>query len=305
MQVTSLSDTVELAPSPISTDAPPEPISSRIQVDMAARSHTGLVRPNNEDSFLISRLKRTLETLSSNLPSGRVPDIFEEVIYGYVVADGIGGGKAGEVAGRLAISSLVNLVLSTPSWIMRPGNDEVDSILERMAERFRNIGQIVTGRAEEGPGLTGMGTTLTVGCSIGSDLFLGHVGDSRVYVLRGGQLTQLTKDHTVAQALADLGHIQPDEVATHPYRHVLTRAVGRGGGKVEADVGRYELHDGDRLLFCTDGLHDLVPDAAIADLLSRAESAATASETLVEAALAAGGKDNITVAVAFYCIPPG
>src|SRR5688500_10092014 len=186
MNATPPADTVQLPPP--SPDGPPDPVSNRVVVDVAAKSHAGLVRANNEDSFLVARLSRVLETLATNLPAGEVPEAFVEVAYGMTVADGVGGAKAGEVAGRLAVASLVNMVLRSPAWIMRVGDEEAELILGRLAERVKSVGEIVTDRAEGEPGLTGMGTTLTVACSIGENLFIGHVGDSRAYVLRDGIL---------------------------------------------------------------------------------------------------------------------
>jgi protein phosphatase len=148
-----------------------------------------------------------------------------------------------------------------------------------------------------------MGTTLTVACSLGPELYLGHVGDSRAYLLRAGVLTRLTRDHTYAQALADCGHISQDEVAAHRLRHVLTRVIGRHGGRVEADVSRVRLADGDRLLLCTDGLHDLVSGETIRDLLAYVGTAAAACDALIDAALRSGGRDNVTVVVAGYRFP--
>jgi protein phosphatase len=285
------------------TDAPPVPVSARVVVDLAANSHPGLVRQRNEDCFLAAQLGRAMRTVATNLPTGTVPDWFGEMVHGYVVADGMGGMGAGDVASRLAISSLVNLVLHTSTWVMRSGQEEAEEILQRMLVRYQDVGAAIAGRAEEMPGLSGMGTTMTVGASLGTELFLGHVGDSRAYLLRGGTLTQLTRDHTFAQALADQGYIRQDEVGTHHLRHVLTRALGPRGGKVEADVSRVVLANGDRLLLCTDGLHDVVPPDAIRDRLAKAATAAEACDTLIDAALAAGGKDNVTVIVACYKIP--
>src|SRR5262249_3777304 len=152
--------------------------------------------------------------------------------------------------------------------------------------------------------LTGMGTTMTVACSLGIDLFVTHVGDSRVYLCRQGHLHQLTRDHTLAQSLADRGVIPHEEVATHRLRHVLTRALG-GKGEVEADVQRARLEDKDQLLLCTDGLTNMVDDAAIEAVLREAPTAGGACEALVERALKNGGKDNVTVVLARYSFAQG
>jgi protein phosphatase len=147
-----------------------------------------------------------------------------------------------------------------------------------------------------------MGTTLTVAYSVGLDLIAFHVGDSRAYVLRDGHLTQLTRDQTVAQALADAGKIPAEDVASHDLRHVLTQAIGAESGEATATARQVCLADGDRLLLCTDGLSDLASNDEIADELNRAPSPQAACDALVKLALDRGGRDNVTVIAAFYSI---
>src|SRR5207302_1701640 len=130
-----------------------------------------------------------------------------------------------------------------------------------------------------------------------------HVGDSRAYLFRRGGLHQLTRDHTLAQALADAGRITPAEVATHRLRHVLVRSLGAGRGDLEVDIQHLQIADGDRLLLCTDGLTDMAPDDLIGEVLRATESPEEASRALVELALERGGKDNVTVVLAQYTIP--
>jgi protein phosphatase len=141
--------------------------------------------------------------------------------------------------------------------------------------------------------------------SLGPDLTVIHVGDSRVYLLRQGALHQLTRDHTRAQELADLGAIPAGDIATHRLRHVLTQAIGIREVGGEPEVGRFRLADGDRLLLCTDGLNEMVDDAAIAAELGRNRSAAEICQALIDLALVQGGHDNVTIVVAGYRIPHG
>jgi len=143
-----------------------------------------------------------------------------------------------------------------------------------------------------------MGTTLTVAGALGSDLVVGHVGDSRAYLLRDRRLRQLTTDHTLAQALIDAGVAKRDDPATRSMRHVLTAAIGALDERVEPQVQRFRLYEGDKLLLCTDGLTEMVDDDTITTVLREAKSAQTASQSLVDLALAAGGVDNITIIVA-------
>jgi protein phosphatase len=277
--------------------------SASVQVDLGALSHQGRVRSNNEDCFLVARFERALQMLLTNLPAGQQPSRLEEVGYGMLVADGIGGSAAGEVASRMAVSTLVSLVVNTPDWIMRPGERESARLMERMAERYRSVDATLKQEAQADPDLAGMGTTMTVAASLGDELFLGHVGDSRAYLCRAGRLHRLTHDHTSAQALADAGMIAQEEVRTHRLRHVLTRALGASTEETEADIERIGLADGDRILLCTDGLTEMVNDATIALLLRGAGTSQEACQTLVEAALERGGKDNVTVVLARYYFP--
>jgi protein phosphatase len=281
----------------------PQPLSALVRIDLGALSHPGKVRPNNEDHFLAARFGRSMVTLRTNLTQEQIPARFDELGYALVVADGMGGAAAGEVASSLAITAGVNLALNSPHWTVVLTPKEIDEQMARWQRRFRQIDHILTEHAQADPSLAGMGTTLTVACSLGNHLFLYYVGDSRAYLFRRGKLYRLTRDHTAAQAMADAGWIAPEEVATHRLRHALTRVLGAAGGEAEAEIQHVQLADGDRLLLCTDGLTDMVPDAGIADVLQRIEPSEQASQALVDLALERGGKDNVTVVLARYTIP--
>jgi protein phosphatase len=300
----SAADTAELAaPDPL-VEAPwPDTGSARVRVDLAALSHQGLVRTNNEDHYLVVRAGRALETLYSNLPADAAPARSEETGYGLIVADGMGGAAAGEVASRTAIRTWLSLVLRTPDWILSAGDLDTERVAERMAERYRRVHTVLRDRGLDDPGLRGMGTTMTLALSLGPNLLIGHLGDSRAYLFRPGVLLQLTRDHTVVQALVEAGRLTPTEAATHPFRHVLTRSLGSGPDRVEADFHRAWLADGDQLLLCTDGLTDMVDNAAIAAVLGGAATAEEACQALVALALKNGGKDNVTVVLARYRFP--
>jgi protein phosphatase len=297
-------DTVEiLLAKALSRRFGPETGSARVQVDIAAQTHQGLVRKANEDHYLVMRLGRTLQTLLTSLPPDRVPIRAEEVGYGLLVADGIGGAAAGETASRLALSTLVSLVLHTPDWIMSGEEQDIERVIQRFAERYRRIHEALIDEGLGDPKLAGMGTTMTLACSLGTNAVIGHIGDSRAYLFRGGKLHQLTRDHTWVQLLVDSGQMSPEEAARSPVRNVLLRSLGGRESNVEGDFQRAWLIDGDQLLLCTDGLTNMVDDAAIASLLGRAATSQDACEALVAAALARGGKDNVTVALARYRFP--
>jgi protein phosphatase len=283
----------------------PRVATSAGQVDLAALSHAGKVRPNNEDHFLVVRFHRALQTVLTNLHEGFLPLQAEEAGYGMIVADGMGGMAAGEVASRLAIRTLIDLALATPDWVLKKGTPEIERVMQRMAERYRRVDEALREEAQADPGLAGMGTTMTLACSIGSDLVLAHVGDSRAYLMRNGELHLLTRDHTLVQELVDRGVVRPEDASTHPFRHVLTRYLGGGKGDiVTEEVQRISLADADQLLLCTDGLTDIVDATTIGSILRSTASSDDACQTLVELALQNGGKDNVTVVLARYRFAP-
>jgi protein phosphatase len=277
--------------------------SPRVRVDLGALSDPGKVRPNNEDHFLVARFDRSMQTLITNLPPGHVPEHYGETAYGMLVADGMGGEAAGEVASRLAVSVLVDLVLQTPDWILRLDDQSLREVQKRMERRFQQVQEALRGHAREDPSLAGMGTTMTLACSLGADLLLMHVGDSRAYLLRQDKLHRLTCDHTMAQSLADAGVISPQDIATHPLRHVLTNVLGGRDGRVRVDCSELRLMNGDQVLLCTDGLTDMVSEATIIEVLRSDGTANDACRVLVDQALYAGGKDNITVVLGRFHIP--
>jgi len=277
--------------------------SSLVEVELAGRSDPGKVRANNEDHFLIARFERTMKTLGTNLPAGEVEARYSESAYGMLVADGVGGAAGGEVASRTAIRTLVELVLDTPDWTMPFDEPLAERVLQRMEGRFQRIREVLVERARAEPSLRGMGTTLTLAASLGPELLTAHVGDSRAYLFHKGRLQALTHDQTLAQSLADAGAIPQEDVAHHPARHVLTSALASRGAFARVDLRRLRLEDGDRLLLCSDGLTEMVPEKEIARVLAAGASCDETCGRLVDLALAAGGKDNVTVVLAAYGIP--
>jgi PPM family protein phosphatase len=296
-------DTVVIPRSVSASASGGQTLSALVEVELGGLSDPGKVRPNNEDHFLVARFDRNMQTLLTNLPPGYVPDQCSEAAYGMLVADGMGGQAGGEVASRNAISFLVDLVLRTPDWILLVDEQSLPAMRQRMEQRFQQVQQALVGQARDDPALWGMGTTLTMACSFGADLLLVHAGDSRAYLFRHERLYRLTCDHTVAQSLADVGAIRPEDVATHPLRHVLTNVLGGKEGPVRVEWHALQLVDEDQVLLCTDGLTDLVAEAAIRDVLRSTGTAADACAALVQLALDAGGKDNVTVVLGRYRIP--
>jgi PPM family protein phosphatase len=226
----------------------------------AARSDRGLVRANNEDSvYAGARL--------------------------LALADGMGGHAAGEVASQLVIAALAHLDDD------EPGGD----LLSKLNSAVREGNSAIAAHVEEDPELEGMGTTLTAILFAGNRLGLVHIGDSRGYLLRDGELTQITKDDTFVQTLVDEGRITAEEAHSHPQRSLIMRALT--GHEVEPTLIMREARAGDRYLLCSDGLSDPVSHDTILEALQLSDVAESA-DRLIELALRGGGPDNVTVVVA-------
>lgn len=272
-----------------------------LDVDLGAISHQGHVRENNEDSYLVMRFGRSLENLLTNIDPDLLDGSYFMNGYGMLVADGMGGMAGGEVASRLALTKLIELIIDTTDWTLALKRQrDVTTVLERMTERFLEIDDVLRKEADRDQSLRGMGTTLTVAGAMGNDLILGHVGDSRAYLLREDSFEQLTTDHTLAQALIDAGVASRDDPASRSMRHVLTAAVGSLGEQIDPQVQHLKLCAGDQLLLCTDGLTEAVEDETIAQVIREATSSQRACQDLLDLALASGGADNITVVLAHF-----
>ncbi|HEU5418115.1 MAG TPA: PP2C family serine/threonine-protein phosphatase [Streptosporangiaceae bacterium] len=202
------------------------------------------------------------------------------------VADGLGGHAAGEVASATAIETLSPLDAE-----IAPG--ELLAALERAVRAADSRLHDMIGANQA---LAGMGTTLTALLWSGRQLALAHVGDSRAYLLRDGELTQISRDHTVVQALLDDGRITPEEALSHPQRSMVLRALG--SPSAEPDLQLLEARAGDRYLLCSDGLYDVVPAAEISRVLAAAVTPEAGAAELVDLANAGGGPDNITCVIA-------
>lgn len=289
----------ELAASAHKPKLPSEP---RVKVDFGAVTHAGKVREKNEDHYMIVRLSRSLELLMTNIPANQVPDKLAEYGYGMVVADGMGGAAAGEVASRMASNLLIKLVMDAAS-IRRIDEAEAEALKDRLEGYYNAIHTELVNQGTINPAIEGMGTTLTIAYSFYSDLFIAHAGDSRAYLFQQGQLRQLTRDHTVAQKLADQGEIPQEAVAKHRLRHILTNVLGGHDGPIVTELQQMQLMDRDRLMLCSDGLTDMVGDDDIAAVLRDIEAPQEACNKLLSLALDAGGKDNVTITMARYAFP--
>jgi PPM family protein phosphatase len=227
----------------------------------AGVSDVGLVRDSNEDSAFVAP-------------------------YVALVADGVGGAAAGEIASATAAYAVAAVALQ------RPGVDAAHVVSQAFAAARDNVRLGV----QRDLNRLGMATTLTVVVSDGRGVVLGHVGDSRAYLLRAGELRQITTDHTYVQHLVETGRLSAQARATHPWRNVVLRSVDGDPEGSGMDMTRLDVRIGDRLLICSDGLTDLVDDARIASVL-RGRDPESATEELTRQALAAGGRDNVTSVV--------
>ena len=228
----------------------------------AVRSDVGLLREGNEDSAYAG------------------PHLL-------AVADGMGGHAAGEVASSATITTISSLDSE------RPGIDLVSALAEAVAMANMRLQELVI----SDPATEGMGTTLTAMLWLDGHAALCHIGDSRAYLLRSGQFYQITHDHTLVQSLVDEGKITEDDVATHPHRSLLLRALD-GRTIAEPDLSQLETMPGDRLLLCSDGLSGVVTEQTLHQTLSSVWDPDQAALQLVELAIKGGGPDNITVIVA-------
>ena len=276
------------------------PSTTAVRFDVAGLSDKGAVRDENQDHFLVVRTGRYFQTLATSLPAGEVPERSEEQGLLMMVADGMGGQAAGEVASRTVLATLTNLILEHPEWILKVDEESASDLLKRTIARYRALDFALAERMDADPTLRGMGTTLTVAYSLGLDLFVAHVGDSRAYVLHDGAVRQLTRDHTYMQNLVYATMLSREEAAGHELRNVLTNVLGGAHRSVEVEFQRLRLAAGDRLLLCSDGLTGPVKDEEIAAVLGASVSASECSRRLVDRALALGAPDNVTVIVARY-----
>jgi protein phosphatase len=203
------------------------------------------------------------------------------------VCDGVGGAARGDIASSTAVAELRRLDQPPPE-----GADQLDRITDALHEAHQAIGHLV----DEDPALNGTSTTATVALFDGSRVAIGHVGDSRAYLFREGEISQLTIDHTFVQSLIDEGRITEEEARVHPHRNLILKALD-GIHDTEPDLFMLELVAGDRLFLCSDGACGVLPDGRIADILSGGSPDYAAVE-LVRASLEAGSSDNVTCVVA-------
>jgi serine/threonine protein phosphatase PrpC len=252
-----MAEIVENAP----TASPP------VQFHWAAETHVGKVRQENEDSYFANA---------------------EAAIF--LVSDGMGGHRGGALASGIVVEDLPVMIETALDKLKVGTPRTVRALLERtIAEQSKQVQ--LEGTSETG--FKDMGATLVVALLRKGRCFVANIGDSRAYRFRKGRLRQLTRDHSVVSELIEKGHIQPEEAEDHEARGLITRYIGMEE-KARAHVHSFALKESDRILLCTDGLTDMVPDKTIAAILKTATDPQRACQSLITAANAAGGHDNVT-----------
>ena len=242
-------------------------------IEAACLTDVGRQRANNEDSYLYWEP----ETEDGLRRKGRLA----------IVADGMGGYEGGQEASRLAVETMRSV------YDAAFGGDAQDALIEGMEAAHMKIQQY----AMENPQFYGMGTTCTALAIIGRELCFAHIGDSRLYLIRGSSITRLTRDHSYVGRLVENGIVRSEDAESHPQRHILTAALG-SGREVTPHIPEQPLplEKGDVLMLCTDGLWGVVPDSDLAHM-AQTYPPTEACQQLVDLALERGGPDNITVLI--------
>lgn len=277
--------------------APPDRPPRDEEIDFFGVTHVGAVRTVNQDNFLICSIRRQIEPHLTSLSSlDRLPLAPERVAFLAMVADGVGGGPMGEAASAFAVEAVTSYVARCVR--LSSGGDTGaagDTYAAMLEQGAREVHEELLRRTQGDPVLGGMATTLTLWIGMWPRSYLVQVGDSRCYILRDGQLTQLSRDQTMAQELIDSGILSRTEAHRTRWVNVLSSAIG---GAQNSPVVSY-LHQmwGTVGLLCSDGLTKHVPDERIRERLLTMRSARQVCEDLVQDALDGGGSDNVTVVV--------
>lgn len=231
---------------------------------------------------------------------GKVRDINQDAYYHlddeqmpiFIVADGMGGHKAGEVASNLAISTIRDYYEKNKEKML----NEKMFIPKFMNESMEYANEVLFKKSSEDEEFNGMGTTITMAIIFKDELYVGHVGDSRAYILRNDELIQITQDHSFVGELLRIGSITKEEAFNHPKKNIINRAIGTNES-VKVDVVTRELEDDDIVLLCTDGLINMVSEERIIDTIKNTESTADVCNILANTANELGGIDNITIMI--------
>ena len=253
---------------------------NQLKIQATGLTHTGQVRSKNEDYFLLADLKRgKREELREPLP-------LENGVL-LIVADGMGGAACGEVASEEAVKTIHEYVSSTS---LEAPEKVLGQSIQEAQQKLREI-------VDEHPEKSGMGTVVTALLLTENGHHIVQVGDTRLYLLRDGELSQCTEDQSLVASLVKTGRITPEEARYHPYRNQVTQAIG-ASELIQPELLQLEFQKDDRLLLCSDGLNGMIEDGEIKDVLTQIQDRMEACEKLIQLANECGGTDNITVILA-------
>lgn len=271
----------------------------KLVIKLAAGTNVGLVRGNNEDNFIVSKNLGQAEWL---VPQSTEPVTLSKYGSLLVVADGMGGANAGEVASAIAIETIQEMfVPENIEDILQEGQSEglenriKDFLVKVIKTADSNIGK----ESEINSSTQGMGTTIVLAWILDGKAYIAWCGDSRCYVFNSASgLMRLSKDHSYVQELVDQGKLDPENTFDHPYSNIITRCLGDSDNRATPDFRSYELKNGDVILLCSDGLCGVCRDEEIMEIIKeQEEDMMTCKDSLIAAALSAGGYDNVTVAL--------
>jgi len=245
-----------------------------LNLSATGKTDQGLLRSNNEDNFYL-----------------------DEKLGLLVVADGMGGHASGETASKLAVN-VIRDYFQGPQKMTGDYNHSYSEFTNKLNSAIRLANLAVFEAAQSSPQLKGMGTTIAAVLLMGNRLSIAHIGDSRVYLVRAGNIEQLTDDHSIVNEQVKRDLITKEEAAKSEMKNILTKALGISAD-TEADLDELTMFEGDILLLCSDGLNIMMTDEAILEIISFAENPVAACDSLINAANEKGGKDNITVVIGY------
>lgn len=284
------------------TGSTPPPKPRDDELDVFGLTHVGKVRSANEDHFLMGSLHQSLKVLSTSLSAPeRLSLDGERLAFLAMIADGVGGGRKGEEASRLALEE-ISAYIADSTRVFYQGDAQGEDFTQILQDAATRVHERVQALAAEDAERRGMATTLTLYFGIWPWIYLLQVGDSRYYLYHNGELTQVTRDQTMAQELVDQGVLKRTDAFNTRWANVLSSSIG--GKQTAPVVTRLLQRRGNVHLMCTDGLTKHVSDERIAEVLRSMTGAKQAAETLLQEALDAGGTDNITIIVGRVMVEP-
>lgn len=272
-----------------STGAVADEASSKIQLRLFGRTDVGQVREHNEDNFIVADLTKNQRGVMD--PERNVPLGSRGMVLG--VCDGMGGAAAGEVASQLAVDIIFQKMVGGDAPSSR------DDLASRLVQAIEAAGLRIFSEAKLDRTRRGMGTTSTVAALVDDHLFIGQVGDSRAYILRGDKLVQATRDQSLVNQLIEAGQLTEEEAETFEHNNIILQALGTSDS-VQVDLTFVELKRGDTLLLCSDGLSGMVRNEEIREVLRAVDDPHEACKVLIDRANQAGGHDNVTVVISKF-----